>query len=66
MSLLTELEHSPIYLLESSSTCNGYFNLYITIQQVSYDGQLSPIRPVQFGVPQGSVLGPYSSSCIQT
>ena len=64
MSLLTELEHSPIYLLESSSTCNGYFNLYITIQQVSYDGQLSPIRPVQFGVPQGSVLGPYSSSCI--
>ena len=27
-------------------------------QQVSYDGQLSPIRPVQFRVPHGSVLGP--------
>jgi len=27
-------------------------------QQVSYDGQLSPIRPVQFGVPHGSVPGP--------
>jgi len=27
-------------------------------QQVSYDGQLSPIRPVQFGVPQESVIGP--------
>ena len=27
-------------------------------QQVSYEGQLSPISPVQFGVLQGSVLGP--------
>jgi len=26
-------------------------------QQVSYDGQLSPNRPLQFGVPQASVLG---------
>ena len=23
-----------------------------------YDGHLSPVRPVQFGVPRGSVLGP--------
>jgi len=27
-------------------------------QQVAYDGQLSPTRPVQFGVLRGSVLGP--------
>ena len=27
-------------------------------QQVSYNGQLSPICPVQFGLPQGSILGP--------
>ena len=27
-------------------------------QQVSYDGRLSPVRPVQFAVPPGSVLGP--------
>ena len=27
-------------------------------QQVAYGGQLSPSQPVQFGVPQGSVIGP--------
>jgi len=32
-------------------------------QQVSYNGQLSPIHPVQFGVPQGPSSAPYSSSC---
>jgi len=61
MSLLTELEHLSIYLLEYSSNCNGFFNPHITIQQVSYDSQLSPIRPVQsiqFGVSHGSILGP--------
>jgi len=27
------------------------------MQQISYDGQLSTIRALVFGVPQGSVLG---------
>jgi len=27
-------------------------------QQVFYNSQLSPVRPVHFGVPQESVLGP--------
>jgi len=32
-------------------------------QQASYDGQLSPICPVQFRVLQGSILVPCSSCC---
>ena len=27
-------------------------------QQVAYNGQLSPVEPLLYGVPQGSVLGP--------
>jgi len=32
-------------------------------QQVLYDGQLSSVQPLQFGVPQESVLGPRSLLC---
>ena len=37
----------------------GWMTSFISgrTQQVSYDGQLSPNRPIQFGVPQRSVLG---------
>lgn len=53
--LLQKLKHYGF-----SGSCNDWFRSYLSDrhQTVSYDGLLSPLSPLQYGVPQGSILGP--------
>ena len=46
-SLFTQLE-----------TLNSYLTISGRTQQILFDGHLSPVMPVLYGVPQRSVLGP--------
>jgi len=49
------VDHDP--LLQRLQLSFGLTGVVLS-QQIAYDGQLSAIRPLLFGVLQGSVLGP--------